>query len=175
LATEPVESPPEEERRSEVPRATPDRPPRRRMGRAYSAAREVVDDARSVRGEVPSWAKNPTPFAALVRVTEGFLFWNTIEHNKIVRVLPYHLAIVAIYLLATIPRGLFHWFELGILLFASFLWFALEVVNTTFEYLIDELHGRDFDERYGHIKDMGSAASGLVAVGQVALIVFFAV
>ncbi|MDO8964000.1 MAG: diacylglycerol kinase [Coriobacteriia bacterium] len=150
---------------------------KRRPSRIVEATREVVADARFVRGEMdPSWTKNMGAFRSVPAALQGLVFWNILERNKVGRTVPYHLALFAGYLgVGGWLLRSFSWTELGILLFASLTWYAVEVINTVFEYLLDELHGTGFDERYGHIKDMGGGASLLVSVGMAVMAIVFCV
>jgi diacylglycerol kinase len=140
-----------------------------------TAASAIVEDARELRDELaPTWKKNRSPWRGTVAALKGLVFWNTLEHNKVGRLLPYHLGVLAAYgVVDGVVLDAFSWVEAGLLAFASILWFAVEVINTAFEYLLDELHGRHFDLRHAHIKDMGGAAAILVSFGIVVLLVAF--
>jgi diacylglycerol kinase len=148
---------------------------RKKKPSIVASALNIVHDARGLRDELaPQWTKNRSPWRGTLAAFKGLVFWNTLEHNKVGRLLPYHAAVLGTYVgIDGLLLKAFSWVELGILLFASIVWFAVEVINTAFEYLLDELHGRHFDERHAHIKDMGGGAAVLVSLGMGVLLVAF--
>lgn len=147
----------------------------RRRFRPLAATREAIGDARELRATSETWTKNRNRLQAQMKAFQGLVFWNTLERNKVGRTVPLQAALVAGYAAAALLRDTFLVSELATLLFGIVVWYALEVVNSTFEYLLDELHGTHFDERYARIKDMGAGASSLIAVGVTVAAVMFAI
>jgi len=137
----------------------------------------VIDDARQLRSEIaPQWQKNRGFWRSVPAAYKGIVFWNTLERNKVGRVLPLHALALGFYLcVGGWWRESFLLVELGVLLFAMLTWYSIEIINSVFEYLLDELHGSHFDERFGHIKDMGGAASLTQSVGLTVLTGIFSV